>query len=69
MLNTFERFFERVDDEPEHAPHLTEKSSCKLANSLGNQNGRISVCHGGGNVALLVDGEKSKVQQGEDLPL
>jgi hypothetical protein len=36
VLDTLECFFERIDDEPEHAAHLTEKSACEVADSLGN---------------------------------
>jgi hypothetical protein len=63
LLDALERLLERVDDEPENAAYLTQKSACELADSLGNQNWWISLCHGGGNVALLVGGEKGKVQQ------
>lgn len=45
-LIAFERFFERVDDEPENAAHLAQKIARDVADSLGNQNGRISIGHG-----------------------
>ena len=60
-LDALERFLERVHDEPEDAAHFAQKTACDLANSLGNYNGRISVCHVEREVASLHDGEKDKV--------
>jgi hypothetical protein len=61
MLNPFERFFERVHNQPEHAAYLAKKIARDLADSLGNYNGRwFSVRHGR-EVALLLQWEKSKV--------
>jgi hypothetical protein len=36
LLETLERFLERIYDEPEHATHLTKKIARELAHSLGN---------------------------------
>src|SRR2546423_4792346 len=44
-LDTFERLFERIHDEPKHAAHLTQKIACEVADSLGNHRRSISVCH------------------------
>src|SRR5207302_363785 len=59
-LDTLERFFERVHDEPEDAAHFVEEIACELADSLSNQNGRLSVCHER-EVASLRYGEKDKL--------
>jgi hypothetical protein len=36
LLETLERFLERVYDEPEHATYFTKKTARELAHSLGN---------------------------------
>src|SRR5438876_377186 len=62
VLNALECFLERVHDEPEDAAHFTEKVATDLTNSLGNQNGRLSVCHER-EVASLRHREKDKVKR------
>ena len=59
-LIAFERFFERVHDQPEHAAHLAQKTACDVADSLGNQNGWISVCHGRETWPYLSMGKRGK---------
>src|SRR2546423_13050485 len=60
MLDAFERFFERVDDEPEYAAHLAQKISRDVPDSLGNQSWRISVCHGRETWPYLSMGKRAK---------
>jgi hypothetical protein len=36
VLDAFERFFERVHDEPENAAHLAQKNARDVADSLRN---------------------------------
>jgi hypothetical protein len=45
VLNTLERFLERMRDEPKHAAHFAQKITCDLTDFLGNDNGRMSVRH------------------------
>jgi hypothetical protein len=60
-LNSLERFFERVRNQPEHTAYLAKKIARDMADSLGNYNGRrFSVRHGR-EVASLLQWEKSKV--------
>src|ERR1044071_2606602 len=61
MLDAFERFPERVHDEPKHTAHLTQKSARELANSLGNQNGRINLCHGRQTSPYFPAGKRAKL--------
>jgi hypothetical protein len=61
LLNSLEYFLERVRDEPEYAAHFAQKTARDVANSLGNHNGRMSVCHVEREVASLHDVEKDKV--------
>jgi len=59
-LHALDCFPERLRDEPEHAPHFAQKTARDLTDFLGNDNGGMSVRHLG-EVALLRDGEKDKV--------
>jgi hypothetical protein len=63
MLNALDRFLESVRDEPEHAAYFAQKIARDLANSLGNHNGRLSVCHVQREGASLHDVEKDKVDR------
>jgi beta-aspartyl-peptidase (threonine type) len=45
VLDTLERFLERIDDEPENAAHFAQKNATDVADSLGDQNWWISLCH------------------------
>jgi hypothetical protein len=61
VLNSLERFFERVHNQPEHAAYFAKKKARDMADSLGNYNGRrFSVRHGR-EVASLRHWEKRKV--------
>ena len=51
-LDALERLLERMHDEPEQAAHFAQKIAGDLANSLGNYNGRMSVCHVQGGSCL-----------------
>src|ERR1700758_2114534 len=66
VLDTLECFFERIDDEPEHAAHLTEKSACEVADSLCNQNWRISLYHGRERWPYLSMGKRANFVGAED---
>jgi hypothetical protein len=60
VLNTLERFLERMRDEPKHAAHFAQKIACDLTDFLSNDNGGMSVRHLG-EVASVRDVEKDKV--------
>jgi hypothetical protein len=62
-LHALDRFPECMRDEPKHAAHFAQKFARDLTDFLGNDNGRMSVRHLG-EVALLRDGEKDKVDGG-----
>jgi hypothetical protein len=61
VLDSLERLLQRMRDKPEHAAHFAQKTAGDLANSLGNYNGRMIICHVRGEVASLRDVEKDKV--------
>ena len=62
LLNPFERFFERVHDEPEEAAHFAQKVASNLADSLGDHRRLTSICHVHGEIASLRRMEKGKVE-------
>ena len=67
VLDTFERLLERVDDEPEHAAHFAQKNATDMADSLGNQNGRIRFCHGPERWPYLLTGKRANFAAAEDV--